>query len=101
MSEQRDGGPAWCGTAPSSRATFFTCADPTLEASRCIYHLFSPAEARTELSSAGFSIASMEPESFLPETAVVTNSLLGRLDDLACEAVPAASGYGFLIVARP
>lgn len=65
------------------------------------YHLFSPAEARTELSNAGFSIASMEPESFLPETAVVTNSLLGRLDDLACEAVPAASGYGFLIVARP
>lgn len=65
------------------------------------YHLFSPAEARSELSSAGFRIASIEPESLLPETAVVTNSVLGRLDDLACEAMPAASGYGFLIVARP
>lgn len=65
------------------------------------YHLFSPDEARSELSSAGFGVASMEPESLLPETAVVTNSLLGRLDDLACEAIPVASGYGFLVVARP
>ncbi len=65
------------------------------------YHLFSPEEARSELSSAGFGVASMEPESLLPETAVVTNSLLGRLDDLACEAIPVASGYGFLVVARP
>lgn len=65
------------------------------------YHLFSPAEARAELSSAGFKVASMEPESLLPETAVVTNSLLGCLDDLACAVMPAASGYGFLIVARP
>lgn len=65
------------------------------------YHLFSPAEARSELTSAGFRIASMEPESMLPETAVVTNSVLGRLDDLVCDAMPAAAGYGFLIVARP
>ena len=42
------------------------------------YHLFSPAEARSELSSAGFGIASIEPESLLPETAVVTNSVLGQ-----------------------
>ncbi len=65
------------------------------------YHLFSTAEARSELSSAGFRVASIEPESLLPETAVVTNSVLGRLDDLACDAMPAASGYGFLIVAQP
>ncbi len=65
------------------------------------YHLFSPPEARSELAGAGFQVASMEPESLLPETAVVRNRLLGCLDDLACEAVPAAGGYGFLIVARP
>ena len=65
------------------------------------YHLFSTAEARSELSSAGFRVASIEPESLLPETAVVTSSVLGRLDDLACHAAPAASGYGFLIVAQP
>lgn len=65
------------------------------------YHLFSTAEARTELSDAGFRVRSIEPESLLPETAVVTNSVLGRLDDLACDAMPAASGYGFLIVAQP
>ena len=65
------------------------------------YHLFSTAEARTELSDAGFRVISIEPESLLPETAVVTNPVLGCLDDLACDAMPAASGYGFLIVARP
>lgn len=65
------------------------------------YHLFSPPEARAELAGSGFTVASMEPESLLPETAVVRNRLLGCLDDLACGAVPAAVGYGFLIVARP
>ena len=65
------------------------------------YHLFSPSEARDELSSAGFRVETLEPESLLPETAVVGNRLLGRLDDLACALVPPAIGYGFLIVARP
>ena len=65
------------------------------------YHLFSPTEACHELSSAGFRIESIEPESLLPETAVVGHPLLGRLDDLACAVAPAATGYGFLIVARP
>ena len=65
------------------------------------YHLFSPTEARDELSSAGFRIESVEAESLLPETAVVGYPLLGRLDDLACALAPAAIGYGFLIVARP
>lgn len=64
------------------------------------YHLFSPTEARHELSSAGFRIESVEPESLLPETAVVGHPLLGRLDDLACAVAPAAAGYAFLIVAR-
>ena len=65
------------------------------------YHLFSAAEARSELSGAGFRVASIEPESLLPETAVVTDPVLGRLDDLACGAMPAGIGYGFLVVARP
>ena len=65
------------------------------------YHLFSPREARDELSSAGFGIESIEPESLLPETVVVGSPLLGRLDDFACALAPAAIGYGFLIVARP
>ena len=65
------------------------------------YHLFSPTEARHELSSAGFRIESIEPESLLPETTVVGYPLLGRLDDLTCAVAPASAGYGFLIVARP
>ena len=73
----------------------------TADGIRLFYHLFSPSEARDDLSSAGFRIESIEPESLLPEYAVVGNPLLGRLDDLACRIAPAASGYGFLIVARP
>ncbi len=68
---------------------------------RLFYHLFSPSEARDDLSAAGFRLESIEPESLLPEYAVVGSPLLGRLDDLACRIAPAASGYGFLIVARP
>ena len=68
---------------------------------RLFYHLFSPSEARDDLASAGFRTESIEPESLLPEYAVVGSPLLGRLDDLACRAAPAAGGYGFLIVARP
>ena len=68
---------------------------------RLFYHLFSPSEARADLSAAGFRTESIEPESLLPEYAVVGNPLLGRLDDLACRVAPAAVGYGFLIAARP
>ena len=68
---------------------------------RLFYHLFSPSEARHDLSAAGFRIESIEPESLLPESVVVGKPLLGRLDDLACRFVPAAGGYGFLIVSKP
>lgn len=68
---------------------------------RLFYHLFSPSEARDDLSAAGFRTESIEPESLLPEAAVVGNPLLGRLDDLACRVVSAGGGYGFLIAARP
>lgn len=68
---------------------------------RLFYHLFSPSEAIDDLSAAGFRTESIEPESLLPEYAVVGNPLLGRLDDLACRIAPAAVGYGFLIAARP
>ena len=68
---------------------------------RLFYHLFSPSEAREDLSAAGFRTESIEPESLLPEYAVVGNPLIGRLDDLACRVAPAAVGYGFLIAARP
>ena len=68
---------------------------------RLFYHLFSSSEARADLSTAGFRTESIEPESLLPEAAVVGNPLLGRLDDLACRVAPAGGGYGFLIVARP
>ena len=73
------------------------CADEI----RMFYHLFSPAEARRDLAAAGFRIESMEPESLLPESVVVGNRWLGRLDDLACRLAPASIGYGFLIVGRP
>lgn len=73
------------------------CADEI----QMFYHLFSPAEARRDLAAAGFRIESMEPESLLPESTVVGNRWLGRLDDLACRLAPASIGYGFLIVGRP
>ncbi len=65
------------------------------------YHLFTPSRARAELSTAGFRIESIEPESLLPEAAVVGRSVVGLLDDLACTVAPTGVGYGFLIVARP
>ena len=65
------------------------------------YHLFTPAEARRDLSHAGFRIESMEPESLLAEETVVRKPLVSRLDDLACRFVPATCGYGFLIVSSP
>ena len=65
------------------------------------YHLYTPQEARADLAEAGFRVESMEPESLIAEEAAVASPLLGRLDDLACAAVPAACGYGFLISSRP
>lgn len=68
---------------------------------RMFYHLYTDAEARRDLSAAGFRLGSVEPESLLSETAVVHGRLIGWLDDLICRLVPATLGYGLLVVGRP
>ncbi len=65
------------------------------------YHLYTRDEVCRDLSEAGFRVVSIEPESLLPEGTVVSNALLGWLDDLACRLAPAAAGYDLLAVARP
>ncbi len=68
---------------------------------RLFYHLFTPAEARRDLAEQGFSITRMGPESMLSERTVVANPLLGLLDAMVCRFLPAALGYGFMIVSEP
>ena len=68
---------------------------------RMFYHLYTLAEVQRDLSAAGFRVDSVEPESLLSESTVVSNSLLGWLDDLACRLAPASAGYDLLAVARP
>ena len=68
---------------------------------RMFYHLYTLAEVQRDLSAAGFRVDSVEPESLLSERTVVSKSLLGWLDDLACRLAPASAGYDLLAVARP
>lgn len=65
------------------------------------YHLYTCEEVCRDLSEAGFRIESIGPESLLSERTVVSNSLLGWLDDLACRLAPASVGYDMLAVGRP
>ena len=65
------------------------------------YHLYTRDEVCRDLAEAGFEVVSIEPESLLSERTVVSNALLGWLDDLACRLAPPAVGYDLLVVARP
>lgn len=65
------------------------------------YHLYSPAEIRNDLALAGFHAQRIEAESMLPEHAVVSNRLVGLLDDAACRLLPTRLAYGFLVTATP
>lgn len=65
------------------------------------YHLYDADEVRAEAGAAGFTIDEMTAESLLPERAVVSRPLLGRLDDLACAIAPVGLAYGFLVTLSP
>jgi len=65
------------------------------------YHLFTPDEARREFHEAGFRVEGLEPESLMPERRVVSAPFAGWLDNLVSGLLPAAWGFGLLIIARP
>ncbi len=65
------------------------------------YHLFTPDEARSEFDAAGFRVEQVRAESVLAEEKVVSAPFVGWWDDLVCRLLPAACGFGFLVVARP
>lgn len=71
------------------------------DAIRMFYHLYTLDEVHRDLAAAGLRVESIEPESLLSERTVVSDPLLGRLDDLACSIAPASLGYDLLAVARP
>ncbi|MCR5858651.1 bifunctional 2-polyprenyl-6-hydroxyphenol methylase/3-demethylubiquinol 3-O-methyltransferase UbiG [Mesorhizobium sp. J428] len=65
------------------------------------YHLFHGGEIQADLTEAGYVIERMTSESMLPETVVTKSKTLALIDDLACSALPADLGYGYLVIARP
>jgi SAM-dependent methyltransferase len=65
------------------------------------YHLFHRAEIQADLAEAGYSVERLTSESMLPETAVTNSGALAVVDDLACSALQADWGYGYLFTARP
>ena len=68
---------------------------------RLFYHLYTLAEVKRDLAEAGFHVACIGAESLLPERTVVSDRLVGWLDDLACRIAPASLGYDLLAVAKP
>ena len=68
---------------------------------RLFYHLYTLDEVQTDLSEAGFRVRSIGAESLLSERSVVSDSLVGWLDDLACRLAPASLGYDLLAISKP
>jgi SAM-dependent methyltransferase len=64
------------------------------------YHLYCRDEIIADLAATGLQVECLEPESILPERAVVGSRVIGHLDDLACRTLPLDWSYGFLITAR-
>jgi tRNA (uracil-5-)-methyltransferase TRM9 len=71
------------------------------EAIELYYHLYSPAEFCGELAEAGFALSRLEPESVLPERAVLNSRCCASLDTALRRIVPVALAYGFVAVAQP
>ena len=65
------------------------------------YHLYSPAEFRSELEEAGFAVGRLQPESVLTEQAVLSSRAGTFVDGLLRRITPAGLMYGFVAVARP
>ena len=68
---------------------------------RLFYHLYTLAEVREDLVEAGFRVARVGAESLLSEKTVVSNSLVGWLDAMACLLAPTSLGYDLLAVSKP
>ena len=64
------------------------------------YHLYTLAEVRDDLAEAGFRVTNVGAESLLSERTVVSDSLTGWLDAVACRIAPASLGYDLLAVAK-
>ena len=64
------------------------------------YHLYTLAEVRDDLAEAGFRVTNVGAESLLSERTVVSDSLTGWLDAMACRMAPASLGYDLLAVAK-
>ena len=64
------------------------------------YHLYTLAEVRDDLAEAGFRVTNIGAESLLSERTVVSDSLTGWLDAMACRIAPASLGYDLLAVAK-
>lgn len=64
------------------------------------YHLFTPEEARREFEAAGFHVEHIQAESVWAEETVVSSAFVSWLDNVVCRSLPAAYGFGFLVVAR-
>jgi len=64
------------------------------------YFLFSRRTLIAELSAAGFSLESLEPDSILPERRLVRRPALAPAADLLCRVLPCWAGYGLRAVCR-
>jgi len=64
------------------------------------YYLFSRGTLTTELSAAGFTLETLEPDSILPERRLVRRPALAPADDLLCRLLPSWAGYGLRAVCR-
>lgn len=61
--------------------------------------LFSPADVRAELTSAGWRCESLTAESLMPEAVVTSRPWAGYVDALVSAAAPAGLGYCIFFVA--
>lgn len=65
------------------------------------YHLYDPKTLRQDLEEAGFTVEKIMAESLLPESWITNNRLLGKIDGMLSNLIPACFGYGLLTVAVP
>lgn len=68
---------------------------------KMFYHLFTVAEIRDELASAGFAVDGLTSESILPEAAIVRDKSVATLDAALRAVTPLPLAYGFMTVATP
>jgi SAM-dependent methyltransferase len=65
------------------------------------YHLYTPTEFQNELVEAGFVLSRLEPESVLPERAVLGSLFGAAVDGLLRRVTPLGLAYGFVAIAAP